>query len=479
MSCEWKLIDDLSGGTAAMRKAGEYWLPREDAESVDTYQKRLKRSFLYEMLADTRNRLTSKPFSKQVSLPEPLPERLAGMDRNVDKLGSDLTAFARKHFHETTGRGLVHTLVEYPDLSAPGETDEQRRDRITLEQDYKIHPFFTRITADQLLQWKSSPDPTKGAYLTMIRFVEWVNEPDPADEFSDRCVEQVRVIEQWSWRTYRVDAKGAWTLYKSGTSTLGEVPLRTWYTNRTGYMTGACPLRALAWINLAHWCASSDHNNCLRFSSFGHIFFSGVPEKDRAAMQVVGPARIHWGPKDSTMEIVEDSGAAIGSGRTNLLDLEARGEVFGLAPLMERTANTTATGRAIDDSKTTCDVQAWAIAGEIHFRECFELAAKWGGVELAEKFAVNIFSDFAINARAADDIRNLLQMRVARQITHTTFLKEVRRRALVSEDLDIEQEIEDLANEVGTDGFTGTNDEGSDPTKTPPGENGEPARVAA
>lgn len=37
MSADWQMIDDLLGGTAAMRSAGTRWLPKEEAESESAY----------------------------------------------------------------------------------------------------------------------------------------------------------------------------------------------------------------------------------------------------------------------------------------------------------------------------------------------------------------------------------------------------------------------------------------------------------
>ena len=47
MENELALVRDLLGGTAAMRRAGAKWLPREDAESWQAWQARLNRSVLF------------------------------------------------------------------------------------------------------------------------------------------------------------------------------------------------------------------------------------------------------------------------------------------------------------------------------------------------------------------------------------------------------------------------------------------------
>jgi len=53
MQAHWGLIDDLLGGTLAMRAAGEKWLPKEPKEENKSWQNRLDRSILYGAYADT------------------------------------------------------------------------------------------------------------------------------------------------------------------------------------------------------------------------------------------------------------------------------------------------------------------------------------------------------------------------------------------------------------------------------------------
>lgn len=467
MRVDWQMIDDLLGGTRAMRMAGERWLPKEEAESDKAYRVRINRSFLYGALRDTMRRLKSKPFSRSVTLAEPLTDRLATFDADVDGQGQDLTQFAAQCFDAAQNRGLVHILVEYPNVALPGETPEQTSQRVTLEVESQIRPYFVLISADDMLGWESETIAGGGQRLTQIRFREWVVEKD--GKWGTKRVEQIRVMRRDSWETWRQDSDGVWQPFQSGAVSLREIPLATAYFNRTGYMTAEPPLVELAWLNVAHWCTASDQSHILRFQRFGIIFSRGFSRKDGSDANVIGPARwIAAEEANADMKIVEGTGAALGAGRQDVFDVEARMEVVGLAPLMERTGDATATGRAMDESRTQNDVQAWIRQLEAALLRALEFAHKWVGQEMHPDQSVDIFNEFGISLRASEDIKNLLAMRMAGEITRRTFLSEVRRRAVLADSVDVDVELAEVEAETQLDGTTGLeppHDHANDPNQ--------------
>lgn len=476
MACDWDLIDDLCGGTRAMRAAGIKWLPQEEGESEKAYSVRLNRSFLYGGLKDTLRRLRSKPMSRDVTLHGTLPESISGIERNVDGEGQNLTQFASALFDDAAKRGLTHFLVSYPSLEKEGETPAQRKKRINAPVEAKIRPYFVHVKADAVLGWESEPDPVEGRRLTLVRIKECVSERD--GEWGTKEIEQIRVLTPGRWEIYRQKGtQKTWLLHESGTTSMQRIPLVTCYFNRTGFMTAEPPLVDLAWLNVAHWCSSSDQNHILRFSRFGILFLKGetVKGKDGRETVLIGPSRLLRGKTDSDLKVVEGTGASIGAGRTDVLDIEARMEVMGLAPLMERTGDATATGRAMDESRSQSDIQAWIRSLEAALRTGFSYAAEWKKTDLASEFAVDIFNEFGISTRAAAEIEHLLRARLAKQITHARYLKEVQRRSVLGDDMNVEEEIDAVNNEVGSDGLTGTGDSSIGPA----GGDGPGARTAA
>ena len=73
MAPELDLIADLMGGTAAMQRAGQRWLPREANESWTAWRARLHRSVLFNGMARTVQALAGRPFARPVALADANP----------------------------------------------------------------------------------------------------------------------------------------------------------------------------------------------------------------------------------------------------------------------------------------------------------------------------------------------------------------------------------------------------------------------
>jgi len=116
-------------------------------------------------------------------------------------------------------------------------------------------------------------------------------------------------------------------------------------------------------------------------------------------------------------------------------------KVLGLQPIMQRSGNQTATGRVLDESRTHTSIQAWIRSLENTLRQAFEYATRWSKQELPEDFSIDINNDFGLSERATDDVRSLIEMRKAAQISSETFLREVKRRGLLAEVVDIPTEL--------------------------------------
>lgn len=142
------------------------------------------------------------------------------------------------------------------------------------------------------------------------------------------------------------------------------------------------------------------------------------------------------------LRYVEHTGAAIGAGAADLKDIEERMEILGMQPLLRRTSSSTATGVAIDDKRISSEIIAWIMATELFLTDLFNMAASWLNITLPDNFKVDIFSDLGLSVRATDDINALIQSRRAGEISRETFLREVKRRGLLDESVDIEHEIE-------------------------------------
>lgn len=440
MAPQWELIQDLLGGTEVMRAARERWLPKEPAEPDQAYTVRLSRSILYNAFKDTLLRLASKPFSKVVTLQGKLPDRLQPMEQDMDRTGRDLTQFARDVFIAGATYGKTHILVDYPKIDSNATLAD--------EKNVGARPVAVHVQAPQLIGWKTDVNSAGVPELAEVRILERRVESVEGSQYADVEVNWIRVYTKTTWQLWRQppptteDRNPPFALRDQGEHTFGKVPLVTVYFNQTGFLVAEPPLIDLAWLNLAHWQTFSDQRNILRVMRCGILFGSGFTQEEMDTDIVVGPNRmVRSKNPEAQLRYVEHSGSAVGAGQTDIDKLEQRMEVLGLQPLVSASSGQpTATAKAIDEGQEQSDIQSWIRSLELGLQAAFGLAAEWTKETIPEDFRVDIFSEFGLSLRDATDLATLSQARASGDLTRLTYLRELKRRGVLGDNVSPEQE---------------------------------------
>ena len=446
----WELVDDLMGGTQAMKAAGTKWLPQEDGESSDAYESRLARSVLYNGYAKAVKELSRRPFARAVTIRGEPPEPLNAMAEGVDEEGRNLTRFAKDVLTVAVNRGLCHILVDYPPNQAANLGEERQMG---------LRPRFVLIDPKDLIGWVCEKGPSGEQRLTEIRIREsaYVRKDDYGVEVRQR----VRVIRPDAYELHEKGEKDNWQVIEAGPMSLGKIALVTLYVNRTGFMTAAPAMRDLADLNLAHYQSQSDHRNNLRFARSGVVFIKGLTAKEMEG-------RIVWGVNhavkttnaNADMKLVEHSGSAVTAGENELRHLEEQMEAVSMGPLTVRSwGNETAMGKAIDEGKGQCDLQSWVREEEGVMSQAYQLAAEWSRVALPEAFGVDIYDDFGLLPRSAQDLDNLQKLRDRGDLSRRTILEASKLRGLLPENHDIDEELARIEEEGPDLGMMGREDE--------------------
>lgn len=452
----WKLPTALRGGTVAMRRAGEMYLPREPGETVASWQNRRDRSFLFNAYGDTVDHVAGRPFSRQVRLGDGTPERMVEWAIDVDLEGSTLSDFALRAFDDAIDRGLTHALVDFPVTTG--------RLSLAEEREQGVRPFFVHVPADAILGWRMKRFGGRQV-LTHLRFVESASVSD--GEFGERLVQRIRVFDRalpgerrtesgrrlrsdqgaTTYRIFEQDLSGQWALIDEGLVTVGEIPMRTLYTRRVSFMVGRPPLEDLAWKNLEHWQSASDQRHILHVARVPFLFGAGLGEDFANGKVEIGPNRILTASDASAkLGFVEHGGAAISAGRQDLLDILDQMVALGLAPLMERTGDPTATGRALDAAEMTSDLKTWVRSLERWLSSLFDLGARWVGDE--EGALVDVHDDFTVALRGAEDVAELRAAREKRDLSRKQYLRELVRRGMLAESFDAHADAEERKSEA-------------------------------
>lgn len=438
MAQRWDLPLTLWGGTPAMRDAGERYLPKLLSESQLKYERRRDRSFLFNGFKKTVQMLTGKVFSKEIALGDDVPDQIEEWTENVDLTGRNLDTFSRDVFEGGGRSGLAHILV-----------DMQQNDTtatLAAEREAGIRPYMKFIPAEDLIGWRSVIAGGRPV-LTMIRIRETTTEDE--GEFSEAIKSRIRVIEPTRFRVFERMPNEEYELVEEGDMSLGEIPLATFYAQRLNFLEAEPPFEELAWLNAAHWQSASDQRNILHVARVPILFGTGIPEGDSLE---IGADTMIEGPDGSTLTWVEHSGAAIEAGRQDLLDTEERMRIMGIEPLMPRTGNVTATAKAIDTTQANSQLQAMTIGLGNAIEQSFDFMAKWANIG-DDGGSVKVNDDFGLSLRDAQDLRSLVELRLAGEISRETLWTEFKRRGVLMDEFDLEQEQERLDEEGSAAGL--------------------------
>lgn len=454
MAEKWKLMHDLLGGTRKMRAAETEWLPMEEQETRVNYIARLNRSILFGGLKSAIEQATSKPFVRPVTVKN-APEQLAFLETDADSCGQSLTQFARSVFEDLATYGVAHIFVDFPMIPENTGVDEDGNPtKATLADEAGARATFVKITPPALIGWLMGEKNSAGddSELEQIRILEKTIEKKENAKYVDEEVVRIRVVNKLGWALFRkVEREDAddksWVIEKAAPHSFEAVPLVTIYADKTGFMMADPPFEDVAWLNLAHWQSDSDQRNILRVSRFAILFAKGWAKQEAEQGFSIGPFNTIASSSDTAdMKYVEHNGTAIEAGRKDLTDLEARMEVMGMAPFVERSSQSTATGKAIDQANNLTRAQEWVRATEAGFVEAYKMAAKWHKIELPEDFGIDIFSDFKVSATTAD-LDFLLRTRQAGELSRLTFLTEIKRRGQLADSVNPEEEMKQIADE--------------------------------
>lgn len=437
-SASLKKIRDLRGGVAQMRVMGRTYLPQETKESDADYDNRLKRSWLFPGLDKAIEDVADRVFAREVRFGEDVPPVIAELEADITADGRNLNNFARDLFEDGVEAGLSFILVDMP--RKDGEMT------IAQERQANMRPYVTMVRAEQVLGWKTERIGGK-TVLSQVRIMETATE-DGEDEFEQIEVPQVRVLQRsegkvWG-RLYREDDKGDWLMHEDFTVDMDEISIVPFYTRRTGFFQGRPNFEGLADLNVAHWQSASDQRNILHYARVPLLVALGMSADDFtvAVNSSISTSR----PKtEADVKWVEHEGKAIGAGRDDLKDLEQSMRVLGLELMLPKTGNPTATGEAIDAAKSQTPLAQMAN----NLKESLERMAYFMGlyINLAGEFTVNVNTDYGLSLLNQADLTLLLQAVNTGQLSRQTFLKELIRRNVLMDDLDIDDEIERIKDE--------------------------------
>lgn len=466
MAPRWALIEAVLGGTESMRSAGKAYLPQHERETDAAYRIRRERTVLKNLLEQTLDSLSGRPFKEGVKVNDDVPEAVAELFEDINLRGDKLQTFLRQWFRWALAKAHCHVLVDYP-RAAP--TADGRPRTLADDRAEKLRPYWVLVPAENMLFMET--EVLQGVEtVTHARILE---QEVVRDGWGERVATRVRVLEPGSvelWELRKTaTSKEEWVRVDSYQTTLHYVPLVTYYTNTCGPQEGKPPLLDLAHLNVAHWQSSSDQRNVLTVARFPLLAASGaLPEgADGTTKLEVGPNKwLHMSDPSGKFYYVEHTGAAIEAGAKDMADLEQAMSSYGAQFLQKQPGNPTATARALDSAETMSPLQAMTYDFESAVAQALRITADWMGQE--QGGTVTLCKDFAPDDPSGAGLQTLDKARDRKDISRVAYLDELKERGILSEDYDAEDDLTALEDEATTlPGLTGATDEDLDPASAP------------
>jgi Domain of unknown function (DUF4055) len=362
-----RLVRDCYEGASAIKQGGVTYLPKHPEESPTAYDTRLKRSSFLNYFARTIGGLVGMVFRKSPQLAADVPDTIRSLAEDIDLLGNHLDPFTAELFQSALIDGHAAILVDMPEAvtQAPDGSPATLAD----ERATGMRPYWVLIQKGQILN--SRYERAGGRIkLTQVTICETVTEPTGV--YTDKMVEQYRVLRPGSWELWRKVEKGeTYRLTNSGTTPLTEIPLAIINLNARSPLESKPPLLDLAHENLRHYRLQSDLDWILHFANVPmYVEIAGTNPRateglvpvdagnpDRKIARVLAPNSIYQVENGGDLKVIEHKGTAIGKAQEEIKTTTENMASLGLSVLINKgLVRATATDSVISYEAETSDL---------------------------------------------------------------------------------------------------------------------------
>lgn len=478
---EWKKMEALLSGTAAMRKAGAEFMPPHPGESTNRYFERLNQATLFNQVALTLGGWVGRPFRDPLELNEDVPEEIRALEDDIDRQGTNMDSFCRAWFKAGLAKAFCHVLIEQSNIIV----EEGATPTIADQESQNIRPYWSLIQPEEVIAARMMVIDGVET-LTHVRISERTMEIDPEDLFAEVEVHRIRVYDRVQgvdkvevmvtvWKQDRVQKRNGMNGWVKEVLPraigIDFIPLLTFYSDQEGFMLGKSPLQDLADLNVKHWNSSSDQDGILRIARFPILAGKGVEDLDGKDPQrgssmgakmadkdgaIIGPHTILFSENpQSLFYYVEHKGIAIAAGAESLEHLEGQMAGYGSEFLKKGPDRQTATARTLDSLESVSPLQAVTLNFKDAVQRALVVTAQWMGVKIKETTnssegagTITIVTEFGPEDVSRDDLNTLQAARKAGDISRKLFLNELERRGLLGPDFDFDRNEEELEKEA-------------------------------
>ena len=454
----WETVDAICGGLAAMKKAGQKYLPMLEGEEKKYYDKRLERARFTNVFGDGLSSLALKPFEEPVALGKGTTNEFVEFATNVDGRGRDLQGFASDLFFDGLRHGITWGFVDYTRGVPSGAT-------IAEEREMGARPFWVHYSAlDVLAVYSEYVGEEERITHCRLRETLCVR-----DGFNDKEVERVRVFNHSAdmarptWEVWeKMDSpapanvrqiKEHWQVIEGPNElSIDRIPLvPVIFGERRGLSWKvAPPLRDAVDSQIELYQQENGLKNVRILTAYPMLAANGLDELPEEL--AIGPGKILFGASKSaemglsSWQILEPNGQSLEFLREDVKDTIAQIRELCRVPLTPQSGNITVITAAVAAAKGTSAIQAWVAMLDKALENMFMVTAEWLALD-NPVINVEVYDRFEIGYQD-EDTKYLIEMMDKRIISHQLGTAELKRRGILGKDYNFEEDMEQIDEEL-------------------------------
>lgn len=417
------------------------YLPQEEGEPDRCYQARLNRSTYTSAFRDAIRAFAG--VLSQYQLKE-LPVSVDDAESNVDLLGSSMSKFLNGLDQLVLRDGGVAVLVDMPQAQPVGSALEE------IEQD--IRPYLIAVERSNVINWRTQMingrEVLQSAVLRMLQEL-------PAQEGAFGAeLEPVYIhLMPGAFRKYRLERdahKWRMIILEEGATTLQEVPL-VWY-GATGskFGTGEVPLIGMADLSIQHLQLRSDLAELIHKLSMPVPVRVGAPTDSmgRPMPLTLGPNSAVDLPLEGSFSFAEPSGGSLAQHQAEITHVEQLMDRSSLAFLYGSDGgNRTATEVMLTGAQVAAQITTLIENKQSLFAGILQLWTAYTAEQLNPDAGLEVADNLIQRPLDPAESQALLGLFGANALSHQTLLEELQRGHVLSDMLDIEEELARVAEE--------------------------------
>lgn len=412
------------------------YLTQEYGEPDEAYSARLSRSTYTPVFRDAIKAFAGLLGNYQeIDLPKTLEDNI----ENVDMMGSSLAKFLNDLDQMVLRDGGAGVLVEMP--------PEGGYESALEEIEGGARPYLCPVKRQDIINWRTAM--VGGREVVQQAVVRTVMEM-PSEEgmfgtkiepiyclFTPGNYKKVRLVRGATDQNWRME------VVEEGMTTLPVVPL-VWYgATGTRFGSGAVPLAGLADLSIQHYQMRSD------LAELIHKLSMPVPVRKGASTDAHGrPAPLTIGPNsaidlpvEGDFSFAEPSGSSLAQHQEEIKHVEALMDRSSLAFLYGSEGTKTATEALLHGAQIQAQVATLIENKESAVDLMLRLWARYSAETVTLESGIEISDNLIQRPMEAQEVQAMLGLFGENAISHETLLQELQRGHVLSQEIDLEEEL--------------------------------------